>query len=496
MNPTLSKSEYVKGLQCPKALWFQRFRKSLKPEINVAAQAQFDTGNETSLLAQSYYPDGVKITSHYSQIASGEKLTRKVIAKGHTIIYEATAISPVDGSHARIDIFRKVEGSDAWDLIEVKSTTSVKSTHIDDMALQFHAFSDAGYQINKCYMMIIDNTYVRSGKIDLLSLFRLEDISSQVHKKQAEVKVQVEKLLTTLDMNNQPTEEIGARCNGPFECEYKSYCWQKVPEYSIFNIFSAKKADSIVKIAESYEIKDIPSKFSPSVIKKIDIEAYLTGNIVKDKIKIDGFLRHIQYPLYYLDYETIGPAIPLFDGTKPYEQIPFQFSLHIQNTAADELEHFEFLFREKTDPRKAFTQSLIKLCGSEGSIIVYNKSFEAACNNKLGAVFPAYAEGLKKINQRMVDLLVPFKKRWLYSPTQKGSASIKAVLPAFSTLDYKELEIAGGGEASSKYQDFAKGNISNQEADSLFENLSKYCSLDTYAMFVLIEKMRTINNNL
>ena len=167
MVPVLSKSQYIKGLQCPKALWLYRFRKDMKPEIDLATQARFDTGNQIGLLAQGYFPDGIEVTGDYREIVSAEKLTRQLIEKGHILLYEATAISFIDGSYARIDILRKVTDTDTWDLIEVKSSTSVKDYHIDDMSLQYHAFSDAGYLINKCYMMVIDNTYTRNGEIDL-----------------------------------------------------------------------------------------------------------------------------------------------------------------------------------------------------------------------------------------------------------------------------------------------------------------------------------------
>jgi hypothetical protein len=494
LKPQLSKSQYIKGLQCPKALWFYRFRKGLKPEIDAATQARFDTGNEIGLLAQRYFSNGVEVVGDYRDITDAEKLTRHLIEEGHTILYEATAISPFDGTHARIDIFRKLENSDAWDLIEVKSSTSVKDYHIDDMSLQYYAFSAAGYQINKCYMMVIDNTYTRNGEIDLASLFRLEDISDRALKKQGAVRVQIKNLLDTLDPDNEPKEEIGARCSSPFECEYKSHCWKKVPEYSVFNVLSSENADCFVKTSKSYEIKDIPPNLIPGGIKRIDIEAHLSGNIREDRINITAFLKQLEYPLYFLDYETIAPAIPLYDGTRPYEQIPFQFSLHIQNSPNTALEHYEFLSKERSDPREALTRSLIELCGSRGSIIVYNRGFEAGCNERLGIALPNYSKELNRLNQRMVDLLIPFKKRWLYSPAQNGSASIKAVLPSFSTLDYKELGIAGGGEASAKYQAFAEGKISSEEADFLFEELSRYCSLDTYAMVLLTQKLREVSN--
>jgi len=494
MTPKLSKSQYVKGLQCPKALWFYRFRKDLNPEIDAATQVRFDTGNEIGVLAQSYFTGGIEVTGDYRQISGAEKLTRQFIEEGQTIVYEATAISPVDGSHARIDIFRKVEGSEAWDLIEVKSSTQVKDYHIDDMSLQYHAFSDAGYQINKCFMMLVDNTYIRSGEIDLQSLFKLEDISDQVLEKQEGVKIQVKNLLDALDPNTEPSAAIGGRCNKPFECDYKGHCWKEVPEYSVFNVFSAKKADDVVKISESYEVSDIPPTLIPGGTKQIDIEAYLTGNIIEDRGSITAFLDQLEYPLYYLDYETIGPAIPVYDGTRPYEQVPFQFSLHIQTSPDTELEHHEFLSKGKSDPREALTESLVSLCGSKGSIVVYNRGFEAGCNKRLGAALPKYDEALNALNERMVDLLIPFRKRWLYSPAQNGSASIKDVLPSFTKLDYKELEIGGGGEASSRYQAFVEGKLSNEEADSLFENLSKYCSLDTYAMVLLIQKLKELSN--
>jgi len=495
IGPKLSKSQYVKGLQCPKALWFNQFRKELKPEVDAATQARFNTGNEVGVLAQSYFPGGVEVTSSYWQIADADRITRQYVEEGHTVLYEATAISPIDGSHSRIDIFRKVTDSDTWDLIEVKSSTSVKDYHIDDMSLQYHAFTGSGYRINKCYMMLVDNTYTRSGEIDLHSLFKLEDISEQVLEKQESVKIQVINLLGILDSSDEPSEAIGSRCNKPFECDYKGHCWKGVPEYSVFNVFSAKKADDVVRISKSYEVSDIPPTLTPGGTKQIDVDAYLTGNIIEDRGSIAAFLDQLEYPLYYLDYETIGPAIPLYDGTRPYEQIPFQFSLHIQKSRDTDLEHHEFLSIEKSDPREALTKSLVSLCGSKGSIIVYNRGFEAGCNRRLGAAFPNYEEALNELNERMVDLLTPFKKRWLYSPAQNGSASIKNVLPSFSKLDYEELEIGGGGEASSSYQAFVEDKLSSEESVSLFENLSKYCSLDTYAMVVLIEKLREISND-
>lgn len=186
----------------------------------------------------------------------------------------------------------------------------------------------------------------------------------------------------------------------------------------------------------------------------------------------------------------VMPAIPLFDGTRPFQQIPFQFSVHAQENPGAELTHHEYLHRERTDPRHAFAERLVKLCGSNGTVLVYNQAFEMARNKELARDFPDLADAIKAINSRVLDLLVPFKKRWLYHPNQNGSASIKAVLPLFTDLDYKDLEISHGGEAMLQYGNFMKGLVEGADLDGLWENLIAYCKQDTYAMVLLLDVLR------
>ena len=482
MKPSLSKSQYVKGRQCSKALWFYRNRKDLKPEIDSSTQARFDNGNKIGILAQQFFKQGIEVVASYWDIKGAEKLTRQYVKAGYDFIYEATAINPFDGSYARIDILRRDEDTDAWDLIEVKSSTSVKAYHIDDVSLQYHAFSEAGYAIQNCYMMVIDSSYYKRGNVDPRKLFRLEEITAQVLEKQSEVKSSVQELTKILGSKVEPLEEIGVRCNKPFECEYKEHCWKDVPKYSIFNIFPGSKAEKIAKEIGSYNIADLPQEIFLEGNKKIDATSFSQGCEHVDRDSLRSFLDQLNYPLYYLDYETIGPAIPLFDGTKAYDRIPFQFSLHVQREEGGELVHFEYLHKKADDPRRSVAGALIDLCGDEGSVVVYNQSFEESCNNKMAAAFPEYEEGLLQINQRMVDLLIPFKNRWLYHPHQGGSASIKSVLPAFSILSYDSMSIADGAEASIQYQSFIEGKLNKLELETLWVNLSKYCALDTKAM--------------
>lgn len=217
------------------------------------------------------------------------------------------------------------------------------------------------------------------------------------------------------------------------------------------------------------------------------MQSYLEGETLVNSAAISDFLNQIEYPIYYLDYETIMLAIPMFDGTRPFQQIPFQFSVHIQHEPGSELTHHDFLHKDRSDPRRAFSERLVELCGDKGTVLVYNQSFEIARNKELAQDFPEYADAIQAINARVVDLLEPFKQRWLYHPNQRSSASIKAVLPCFTDLSYKDLEISNGGEAMLQYKDFIAGKMPESEIDDLWQNLSAYCEQDTYAMVLLLD---------
>jgi hypothetical protein len=493
ISPTISKSQYIKGLQCPKALWYYKNRKDLKPEIDATTQAKFDTGNAVGELAQHYFDNGVEVTNKYWDIKGAISATERYINDGYDTIYEATAMHPGHGGYSRIDILKKIPDTDEWDLIEVKSSTKVKDYHIDDLSFQYHVFHHAGYKIRRCFIMHINNQYIREGELDPKKLLQLEDITEEILSKQDNLDAVATQLVEIRKQGKEPDEAIGARCSKPFECDYKAHCWHHVPEYSIYNIFAAKKADQIYKTIESYDISDVPENLYPNGLKRIDLDCYLNDIENFDKDNIVSFLNELEYPLHYLDYETLFPAIPLFDGTHPYQQIPFQYSMHVQNEAGGETAHHEFLHKEITDPRQSFVESLISSCGNSGSFIVYNKTFEAGRNSELAELYPQYASQLLAINERMVDLMLPFKNRYLYHPDQKGSYSIKKVLPAFTDLDYNEMEITDGGDASLQYYEFINMKLLEQDHDSLWDALYQYCKLDTYAM---VELTRVLNSKI
>jgi hypothetical protein len=482
----ISKSQYLKGVQCPKALWLYRHRPDLAPEISEGQQYIFNTGNEVGKLAQKYFKDGVEIEEEYYKIDQAIDSTKKAVSQGKDIIFEATAASG-DGAFSRIDILEKVNGTDDWDLIEVKSSTEVKDYHIDDIALQRYAFSEAGYNIRKSILMHLNNNYVRSGELDTNKLFTLEDCTELIIDKIIEVKGQLRDLITMLNLKNEPKMEIGDQCKDPFECDYIPYCWQHVPDYSVYNVFRGRKRDELLA-QNIIEVSGVPDNFDLTERQFTDIRSYKTNEIYRNQTAIIEFLDQLIYPLYFLDYEAIWPAVPLFDKSSPYQQIPFQFSLHIQPQRGGELKHIEFLHTERGDPRPDFIKSLIAKCGDKGSVVVYNQAYESRINNELGRDFPEYKSDLVKINDRMVDLLVPFRSRYLYHPEMKGSASLKSVLPAFvPDMTYDGLGIQDGEMASIRYLSCIKDLVSDTEKRKIFKDLIKYCSQDTLAEVKLLD---------
>ena len=414
MTTILSKSQYIKGMQCPKALWYQHHRKDLLSGLDSSAEARFAAGREVGELARRRFPNGQLIDCKAWEIEASLEQTRALIAQNTPAVFEAAACSP-DGAYARVDILlRNATGN--HEIIEVKSSTGVKDTHLDDVALQYYAFTQAGYPIDRCSILHINNSYVREGEIDLEALFTEVDITDLVSARQVAIPSVIGSLHGIIAQLDEPTIAIGQHCKVPFECNYQHHCWREVPEYSVFDVLQGEKAFALAATTGSYLVSDIPHSQIPKS-KTIDVACYLSNTHHVEAVKLQEFARFLDFPIYYLDFETISPAVPLFDGTRPYEAVPFQFSLHIEH-AADRLESKGYLHWHPTDPREEFAEALLAQCGIAGPIIVYNKSFEAGCVKRLAEFLPQHATALLALNERMVDLLVPFRQRWLYHPDQ------------------------------------------------------------------------------
>ena len=480
----LSKSNYLEGINCKKSLWFSKFNQELRKN-NEQKQYRFEIGNKVGSLAREYFGRGFQPKSKYYEIEMAFKETFDYINNGGKLIYEGMGFNKDKKVFALADIL--IKQNNEWELIEVKSSTSIKDYHVDDLSFQYYVFKSLGLNITKLSVLHLNKNYSKGDKIEISKLFFKSDITDEVLKNGNLISLHIRELIEILSLKKEPKIEVGSHCK---DCQYREHCWRDYPKYNIYNIFNGKKAEEIQKKNNSVDIKKLSPREYPKGNKLIDINAFLSGNIFIDKKEIKKFINTLVYPYNFLDFETFGPAIPILKNSKPYENLPFQFSLHIQENENDAIKHFEYINKKIKDFRLEFAEKLLKNIKSTGSVIVYNQSFEKNVISSLAKLFPEIKNDLLNINNRMVDLLKPFRSRNLYSPEQNGSASIKNVLPVFTNKTYENLDIKDGMEVSINYEIFFNNELTSKEKDIFFQDALKYCKLDTYAMIDLLKVLK------
>ena len=481
--PGLSKSRYLYGVRCPKYLWLETFRKKeLRNESDEPTEEILAQGHRVGALAQELFPGGGEIP--YAGLTIEEQLQQTEEALKHNkVVYEASFQH--NGVFIKADILRKARGG--WELYEVKSTSKVKDYHYDDLAVQYHVISNAGIKITKANLVHINTSYERKGKLDLNQLFTIVNLTETVLEMQPSVKKQIAKEKKMLS-GQEPDMPIGPYCFDQYECPYTGYCWRNVSEEgSVFDL-AGNGVDCYTLYHEGItKLKDIPLDRVKGKQRQ-QVEAAKKKQIIVNKEGLQKFLDSLWYPLCYLDFETFTETVPSYDSQKPYQQMPFQFSLHIQKKPDGRLYHHEYLASPGGDPRKEFLDELLKVLPDDGCIIIYYKPFEAGRLEELGKLFPRKKKQIQSLITNMVDLLDPFKARHLYSWKQKGSHSLKAVLPAFvEDLSYDNLEISNGGDAMQAYHEMCALVDSPRKLATLRKQLLAYCKQDTLAMVRLLK---------
>ncbi len=445
----LSKSTFMYGNQCLKRLWLHKFNPSERDEEEAVQTALFQSGTDVGLLAQKRFYGGIDASPvdafHYQQSVYD---TAMLIARGAKVIYEAAF--QFNGVLAAMDIM--VKRKDKWYAYEVKSSTGVKEPYLQDAALQYHVITNSGIELEDIFILHLNNKYIRKGDLDLQQLFTPTSVIEDVKMRQEGISSKILELKNMLKTKELPNIEIGPHCNIPYACDFKGYCG----------------GGSIAEILDY-------------------------GQSIIDKEAINDFVQTLKYPLYFLDFETWITPVPEQDGQWPYRQMPFQFSLHIQNSVDSEVTHKEYLAESKESDLLIFVETLLESLGNEGSIVVYNKAFENTRLRELKEQFPLYESAISALQERLVDLMSPFRKKHYYLPEMEGSYSIKQVLPALiPELSYDNLLIGDGGEASSVFYNLNK----NQDSDTILEirtALLEYCQLDTLAMVKILEKLKSLN---
>jgi hypothetical protein len=366
----LSKSLYTRGLQCHKSLYLYKYRPELLGEPAPELEALWKSGHEVGDLARMLFPGGVVVP--FDGLTKDEQLakTREEIDRGTKAIYEATF--SFDDVFVKADIIVRNRGY--WDLYEVKSSTSVKEHHWDDVAVQYYVLSGCGLPVNKAYLVHINNGYVREGDIVPEELFVLQDITGIVREKQSSIPDTLAGMRALL-LGKMPKIDIGPHCEDPYECDFMDFCWQHVPEDSVFSLRGRGIDPWELYRQGVIKLQDVPLD-SLNLMQRMQVEYFLDRKSHADPAKIREFLKKIRYPVCFLDFETFGSGIPLFDGTRPYQQVPFQYSLHRIDAEGEALRHFEYLAQPDVDPRKEIAERLVTEIPFGACVIAYNMGFE------------------------------------------------------------------------------------------------------------------------
>ncbi len=486
----LSKSSFIRGVQCEKHLYLYKHHYNEMDQLSEMQKAIFKRGTDVGKLAQQLHPNGID-ASPKSQFEYDKAVivTKNLIEEKQKVIYEASFNYSNVLAVADILVYDK----SGLKVYEVKSSTSISETYIRDAALQYWVISNSGYKVKDFSITYINNQYIRKGKLNLDELFITESVLNLILPLQKWVGENVNQFKKVLVKKVIPKMDIGEHCYDPYTCGFYEYCRKHIPENSIFDLSGVhlnKKYDlyrsGIVKL------EDIPVDADLSKNAKLQLDVYKSKKDLIDKKAIKEFLSDLNYPLYFMDFETFQPAVPMFDNSKPYMQIPFQYSLHYKKSKKSEVEHFEFLAETGNDPRVKFIENLLRDTKNEGDLLTYNKSFEVLRLKEIAEAFPKYKKEIEERINRVKDLMLPFQKKYYYNYKMQGSYSIKYVLPALiPELSYKYLEINEGGLASIAFESLFHEMDLMRIADTR-TNLLEYCKLDTFAMVKLLEKLESL----
>jgi predicted RecB family nuclease len=485
---TISKSRYMAGVQCLKRLYLLVREPELGTGKSAADFALMQQGREVGKLAHQLFPGGV-------EVRSGERdeaicITRELVANPAVpAIFEAAFED--ENVLVRVDVLQRRRDR-RWRLIEVKSTADLKEEHLDDVAIQYRVVSRSGLDVASCCLMHVNRSYVfRGGSIDPRQFFKIRNLTRRVMRLQPKLTFQLRSEFRVLAMPTAPDLPVGAHCKAPVICEFFDHCNPQRPDDHV-GYLPRIQASAVEELEEMgvESIRDIPDDFPLNERQRRATACVQTGEPWYSP-ELGEEMSGLKYPLYFIDFETINPAIPRFPGMRPYDQLPFQWSVHVQRRPEAEPEHSEFLATDRNDPRREFNASLCSAVGRSGSIVVYNQQFESQRLSELAAWLPEFAGRIRNIQARLWDLL-PVIRNDVYHPAFAGSYSLKVVLPALvPEMTYDGMEVGNGQDAGLAWETMTRDHVDQSERERLRKALLDYCEQDTLALVKLLELLRS-----
>ena len=482
---TFSKSKLLALRQCPKRLWLEVHRPDLR-EDSAATEASFQIGHRVGDIAQRLYdPEGLGALIEVATegFDAAFKRSAELLASSRQPIFEAGFSA--GGAMAFSDVMLPVQedGTTLWRMVEVKSATSVKDYHRDDVAVQAFIAQTAGVPLQSIALAHIDNTWVYPGDEDYRGLLKENDLTAEAFSRTEEVKVWIAQAQSVDALPSEPEMAIGAHCDTPYACGFYDYCSRNEPkaEFPVYWLpYFGAKAQQLAAHGV-IDLVDVADNLLNAKQQRVK-DHTLAGTVYFDAEGAAADLAVHSLPAYFLDFETIQFAVPIWKGTRPYQQNTFQFSLHALSESG-QLDHTEFLDISGNDPSESFAQTLIAVCGTSGPVYVYSAAFETSRMSELAARYAQFSDALLAINARVVDLL-PIARERYYHPSQQGSWSIKKVLPAVvPELRYDALDgVQDGGGAMDAFLEAIHPDTSTERKNQIEQQLLAYCKLDTYAM--------------
>jgi predicted RecB family nuclease len=470
-----------------KRLYLQVHDPKLAAEPDGATEAIIEQGREVGMLARQLFPGGVEVRNE--GLDEAIRATRELTANREVpAVFEGTFEH--GGVLVRVDILHR-RRDNRWRLIEVKSTTDVRDHHVPDVAIQHRVVSRSGIDLVASCLAHVNRDYVYQGSaVDVHRFFRIRNITRRVEKLQRELAIQLRSEFRVLQMDEAPKIPAGRHCTEPVTCEFFDHCNPPLPDDHIFRLPRTHASEVAKLVALGIQsIHDIPENYPLTSRLRRACTSVQTGTPWFSP-ELQNELRGLEYPLYFMDFETVNPCIPRFQGMRPYDQLPFQWSVHVQREPGAMSEHCEFLAIDRGDPRPSFISALCDTLGDHGNIVVYSQQFESQRLSDLASWLPEFARRIEKIQQRLWDLL-PVIRDHVYHPAFGGSYSLKSVLPGLvPDMTYEGMEVPDGKAAGLAWEALVHGGLEEIQRQRIRKALLDYCGQDTQAMVRLVQVLK------
>lgn len=481
----LSKSRYTAGLQCHRQLWW-RVHEPDAPELvpGASRQAIFDQGHRVGTEARERVPGGVLIDLPHDAVEERVEATQQALADGAPVIYEASFMA--DDTFAAVDILERA--GDGWRLVEVKSSTKVKPEHLPDVAVQLHVLRKTGLPVGSAQVMHLNRACIYP---DLDNLFARDDVTAEAEQLLPQVPDEIGRQLAMLE-NPLPEVPIGPHCDAPYECPFKSRCWPERPAHHISTLYYIGKRSWDLEARGIATIDQLPPDYKLQPAAARQRRAAIAGKTIVEP-GLAAALAALREPIAILDFETVAPPIPVWNGCRPYDPVPVQFSCHVQDGRGG-WTHHEWLADGHGDPRPELVRRLTIACEEAATIVAYYSNFEDRTLRLVAEALPEFREPVRGILDRLVDAR-PIVRDNIYHLGFGGSFSLKAVLPALvPELAYEGMEIADGMAASRELERLLLHGetVPAPERAHLLEALRRYCELDTWGVVKMLERLREL----